>query len=91
MLAVIREEGETIDHLLRRYNDKLRRVHFVEQVKGRGFFSKRETKRERKLSALYKLRRHEKMDYLKRIGKVEERGFEYNYYSPSRPSASSST
>ena len=79
MLEVKREEGETIDHLLRRYNDKLRRVNFFDRVKSGGFFSRKLNKRQVKLSALYKNKKREKMEYLKRVGKIEERTFDRRY------------
>jgi ribosomal protein S21 len=73
MLEVIREDGETIDKLLRRYSDKLKRTNFFTKVKGRQAFSKKLNKRARKVSAIYKFNKKQKMDYLKRIGKIEER------------------
>lgn len=87
MLEVVREEGETIDRLLRRYNDKLRRVNFIGQVKSRGFFSRPINRRVRKKTALYNIQKREQMDYLKRIGKIEERNF---YYTNNRNNSSRS-
>lgn len=73
MLEVIREDGETIDKLLRRYSDKLKRTNFFTKVKGRQVHSKKLNKRARKVSAIYKVTKKQKMDYLKRIGKIEDR------------------
>jgi len=73
MLEVIREDGETIDKLLRRYTDRLKRTNFFAKVKGRQAYSRKITKRARKVSALYKFRKRQKMEYLKRIGKIDDR------------------
>lgn len=81
MFEVIREEGETIDHLLRRYNDKLRRLNFFETVKSGDFYQKPGTKRQRRKSALYRNRKREYMEYLKKIGKLEESPHGGYYYS----------
>lgn len=89
MLEVHREEGETIDHLLRRYNDTLRRIQFVGKVKARGFYSKKPSYRQRKATALYKMVKGEKMDHFKLIGKIEER--HYNYRNNRRRSKISKT
>lgn len=81
MLEVTREEGETIDHLVRRYNDRLKRMNFFKTVKARAFYSRKVNKRQRKISALYKDRKRQKMDYLKRIGKLDDPMLDSNYYA----------
>lgn len=89
MIEVIREDGETIDKLLRRYNEKLKRTNLFNQVKSSGFRVRKPNKRSRKLSALYKYRKRQKMEYLKRIGKLEYTGREgayRGYYSQSSSS-----
>lgn len=86
MTTVIREEGETIDHLVRRYTDKLKRTRFFDRVKKGAFHRRKVNKRQKKLSALYKNKKREQMDYLKRIGKIEERNF--GRYSGRRSSGS---
>jgi len=73
MLEVVRQDGETIDHLLRRYNDKLRRVNFFDKVKQLAVRGRKPNKRQQKASALYKVQKRAKMDYYKRIGKIEEK------------------
>jgi ribosomal protein S21 len=79
MLAVVREEGETIDHLMRRYNDKLRRLNFFEKVKGKSFYRRMPSKRQLRDSAIYKDRKRQKMEYLKRIGKLPTQAVEGRY------------
>ena len=75
MLKVERVEGETIEHLLRRYSEGLKRLNFFKLIKNSGVKNRKVSKRQRKNSALYKLRKREKMEYLKRIGKIEENSF----------------
>ena len=75
MVEIIREDGETIDRMVRRYNEKLKRLNFFEKVKKSRVYTKKSTKRQRKVSALYKERKRTKMDYLKRIGKLEDQTF----------------
>lgn len=84
MLQVIREEGETIDHLLRRYNDRVKRINFVAQVKLRAFHRRPISRRTQKTSILYKIGKRSKIEYLKRIGKFEERGYGQGNYRSSR-------
>lgn len=72
MLEVVRQDGETIDHLLRRYNEKLRRLNFFGKVKEASFYTKKPSKRQSRLSALYRQRKRERIEYLKRIGKIKE-------------------
>ena len=81
MLEVVREEGETIDHLIRRYNDRLKRLNFFKTVKAGAFYSRKINKRQRKISALYKDRKRKKMDYLKLIGKLDDPMLDSNYYA----------
>ena len=87
MLEVIRQEGETIDHLIRRYNDKLRRNSLYATVKAGNFYQSKPTKRQTRLSALYKQRKREKIEYLKRIGKIEETNFGVYHQTSGRKTA----
>lgn len=79
MVQVKREEGETIEHLLRRYTEKLKRINFFKTVKTRAFRRRPTTKRSVRVSALYRARKREKMEYLKRIGKLEDGPYERSY------------
>ena len=79
MLEVIREEGETIDHLVRRYTDKLKRIHFFDTVKSKGFFNRKPNKRQVRASALYKEEKRQKIQYLKRIGKFPTTPMDVKY------------
>lgn len=79
MIEVRREEGETVEHLLRRYTEKLKRINFFKTVKTRAFRRRPATKRSARVSALYRARKREKMEYLKRIGKLEDNTFERSY------------
>lgn len=80
MLEVKREEGETIEHLLRRYTEKLKRVNFFNTVKTRAFHRRQVTKRAQRVSALYRARKREKMEYLRRIGKIDDGMFDRPHY-----------
>jgi len=73
MIEVKREDNETIDHLLRKYQEQLKNTGAFKRVKESAVCSKKPNKRQKKKSALYKLRKKKKMDYFKRIGKVKKR------------------
>jgi hypothetical protein len=84
MLRVIRENGETIDHLLRRYSEGLKRLNFFNVVKSRSAKTRKISKKQKKSSALYKLHKQEKMEYLKRMGRIEETTFGRGSYYKNR-------
>lgn len=79
MLEVKREGGETIDKLLRRYSDKLKRTGQLSKVKYGSVYNRKPNKHARKLSALYKLKKRQRMEYLKRIGKIDDKNFDSTY------------
>jgi len=84
MLKVVREQGETIDHLLRRYSEGLKRLNFFNVVKSRNVKTRKISKKQKKSSALYKLRKREQMEYLKRMGRIEEPSFGRGSYQNKR-------
>ncbi|MEK9166089.1 MAG: hypothetical protein AAB525_04520 [Patescibacteria group bacterium] len=80
MIEIIREEGETIDRLLRRYSESLKRMNFFQMIKKSNVCGRKANKRQQKKSALYKMRKRAQMDYLKKIGKIEEEPFGWKNY-----------
>ncbi|MFH1712939.1 MAG: hypothetical protein ABH896_02010 [Candidatus Jacksonbacteria bacterium] len=80
MIEIIREEGETIDRLLRRYSESLKRINFFQKVKSSNVCGRKPSKRQQKQSALYKMRKRTQMEYLKKVGKIEEEPFGYKNY-----------
>jgi ribosomal protein S21 len=73
MIEVKREESETIEHLVRRYSDKLKRIKFIDKVKKGSFYQRPINKHQKKVSALYRQKKRKKLEYLKKIGKFEDR------------------
>ena len=72
-VEVKKRPNEPIGSLLRRFKDRLKRARAIEQVKKSRFREKPLTKREEKVRALRKVGVRRKEDYLRRIGKLEER------------------
>jgi ribosomal protein S21 len=75
LLEVKRKDGESFESLIRRFTKKTIQSGKILQAKKVRFFTKDKTKRALKDSALRRNKIGSKMDYLKRIGKLEEVGF----------------
>ena len=75
MLEVKRKDGESFESLIRRFTKKTIQSGKILQAKKVRFFSKGKTKRALKEGALRRNKIGSKMDYLKRIGKLEDFGF----------------
>jgi len=72
LLEVRRKDGESFESLIRRFTKKTIQSGKILQAKKVRFFTKDKTKRALKDSALRRNKISSKMDYLKRIGKLEE-------------------
>ena len=75
LLEVKRKDNESFESLIRRFTKKTIQSGKILQAKKVRFFTKDKTKRALKDSALRRNKISSKMDYLKRIGKLEEVGF----------------
>jgi ribosomal protein S21 len=72
MVEFKRNKGESFEAFLRRFNKTLIRSRKLKEVRSRNFFHPKKNKRQLKDSALYSKKVKEKMDYLKKIGKIKE-------------------
>ncbi|MDD5749255.1 MAG: 30S ribosomal protein S21 [Patescibacteria group bacterium] len=74
MLEVKRKDGESFESLIRRFTKKTIQSGKILQAKKVRFFTKEKSKRALKEGALRRNKIGTKMDYLKRIGKLEDFG-----------------
>jgi len=74
VLEVKRKDGESFESLIRRFTKKTIQSGKILQAKKVRFYNKEKTKRELKESALRKKNINSRLEYLKRIGKMEEFG-----------------
>lgn len=72
MLEVRKKDGESFESLIRRFTKKTIQSGKILQAKKIRFFSKGKSKRELKDSALRRKTISSKLDYLKRVGKLDE-------------------
>ena len=72
MLEVKRKNGESFEALIRRFTKKTIQSGKILQAKKVRFYDKKKTKRELKESALRRNKLTKKIDYLKRLGKLDE-------------------
>ena len=72
MSEVKRKKNESFEAFLRRVKKRWQQSGKILQVKKIQFFSRTPSKGTRKRSALHRLEVTEKMDYLKKIGKLPE-------------------
>ena len=72
MLEVKRKDGESFESMIRRFTKKTVQSGKIIQAKKVRFYNKPKTKRELKSSALRRKKISARLDYLKRIGKLDE-------------------
>lgn len=72
MLEVRRKDGESFESLIRRFTKKTIQSGKILQAKKIRFFNKEKTKRELKDSALRRQKISSHLEYLKKIGKLDE-------------------
>lgn len=72
MLEVKKKDGESFESMIRRFTKKTIQSGRILQAKKVRFFSKPATKRAQKESALRKKEMTGKIDYLKKVGKLED-------------------
>lgn len=72
VLEVRRKNGESFESLIRRFTKKTIQSGKILQAKKVRFFNKDKTKREQKEGALRRMDINSRLDYLKRIGKLDE-------------------
>lgn len=72
MLEVRRKNGESFESLIRRFTKKTIQSGKILQAKKVRFFNKSKTKRAMKEGALRRMQINSRLDYLKRIGKLDE-------------------
>ena len=72
MLEVKRKDGESFESMIRRFTRKTIQSGKILQAKKVRFFNKSDSKREQKESALRRMKMTSKIDYLKRVGKLED-------------------
>ncbi|PLX25683.1 hypothetical protein C0580_01750 [Candidatus Parcubacteria bacterium] len=72
VLEVRRKNGESFESLIRRFTKKTIQSGKILQAKKVRFFNKDKTKRELKEGALRRMDINSRLDYLKRIGKLDE-------------------
>jgi len=72
VLEVKRKDGESFESMIRRFTRKTIQSGKILQAKKVRFFNKSDSKREQKESALRRMKMTSKIDYLKRVGKLED-------------------
>lgn len=72
MSEIKRKKSESFEAFLRRVKKRWQQSGKMLQVKKNKFFSRKASKSARKRSALHRLQVTQKIDYLKKIGKLPE-------------------
>ncbi len=72
MLEVKRKDNESFENMVRRFTKKTIQSGKILQAKKVRFYSKDSSKRKQKESALRRLDMSGKVEYLKRIGKLDD-------------------
>ena len=78
MLEVRKKDGESFESMIRRFTKKTIQSGKILQAKKVRFFSKTKTKRESKEGALRRQEINTKLEYLKKIGKLDELALKRN-------------
>lgn len=73
MVDVKRKKGETFESMFRRFTRHIVKSSKLQGVKSRRFFTKKETQNKKRDSKLVRLQMSEKREYLKRIGRIDDR------------------
>lgn len=72
MLEVKKKDGESFEGMIRRFTKKTIQSGRILQAKKVRFYNRSQSKREQKESALRRLDMTGKIDYLKRVGKLDD-------------------
>jgi len=67
-----RNKGESFEAFLRRFNRTLIRSRKLNEVRSRKYMQKKRNKQQQKDLALHSRKVREKLEYLKKIGKIKE-------------------
>lgn len=67
-----RNKGESFEAFLRRFNKTLLRSRKLNEVRSRKYHKDKKNKAEQKVQALHSKKVKEKLEYMKKIGKVKE-------------------
>jgi len=66
-----RKQNEPLNVFLRRFSEKVKRSGIINEYKDRKFYSSNKSSELKKRSALQKRKKSEKMNFLKKIGKIK--------------------
>ena len=72
MVEFKRKKGESFESFLRRFNKSLLKSRKLNQVRQRKYLTSKKNKSQQKEKALVGRRIREKIEYLKKIGKIKE-------------------
>ncbi len=72
MVEFKRKKGESFESFLRRFNKSLLKSRKLNEVRQRKYLTAKKNKAQQKEKALISKRIREKMEYLKKIGKIKE-------------------
>ena len=71
-IAVKRRDGESSENLLRRFSKVIQQAHLVNTVKDNQVYSKPAKPNAKRKSAIHRAKTRTKLEYLDRVGKLEE-------------------
>lgn len=72
MVEVRNKGNEPVENLLRRFTKRWQQSGIGHRDRERRFYRKPETRRERRLRALYRLAVQKERDHLRKLGKLED-------------------
>lgn len=78
MLEVKRKKDESFESLLRRFNRRLLQSGKILEIKQKRYYEKKMNKNQRRTSALVRNKYREKIEYLKKTGKLLEEELDRN-------------
>lgn len=73
MVEVTRKKGETFESMFRRFTRHIIKSSTLNFAKSKRFFNKDQNKNAKKTSTLVRLQMSEKYEYLKRIGRIDDK------------------
>lgn len=75
MVEVRKKEHESVESLLRRFKRRLKQSRILIKVRGKMFYQPPKSKRLIREEARRRKKVREKRDYLRKLGRIEEKGF----------------
>lgn len=75
MVEVRKRESESIESLLRRFREKLKQSRILITAREKMFYQPPKSKREIREAARRRKELKKQIEYLKKLGKIEEKGF----------------